>query len=65
MKRTTFSRTNATPIEAMASENGRRSRIGLNAIRSTASATAPVPASAPSHASPMGARRPWFSAKAK
>ena len=64
MKRTTFSSTNATPIEAIASENGRRSRIGWNAIRSTISATVPVATSAPSHASAMGARTPWFSTSA-
>jgi len=39
MKRTTFSRTKATPMEAIASENGRRLRIGWNAMRSTTSAT--------------------------
>src|SRR5262249_51466382 len=63
--RTAFSSTKATPIEAMASAKGRRSRIGRNAIRSTASATTPPRTSAPSHASSIGRRAPRVRTRAR
>jgi len=51
-------------MDAIASENGRRLRIGRKAMRSTPSATAPVTTSALSQAISIDARTPWFSTSA-
>src|SRR5262245_51371715 len=64
MNRMAFSRKNATPIDAMASANGRRSRIGRNTTRSTSHAMTPVTTRAAAHAHAIRQPHPWFTANA-